>query len=139
MKAKLTIIKATAEGEQVSVEGEIDSEEHKVTREYLRGEFEPFFGLIDDRLREMNMRVIASNHLVKHMPAEAQMAITQAHDMLYGRAPKEEVNRIYEEVRKEAQENEDKAYEASNKKLHVAGRKGGSTGEGQDGSPVGHA
>ncbi len=129
MKAKLTIIKATAEGEQVSVEGEIDSNEHKVTREYLRGEFEPFFGLIDDRLREMNMRVIASNHIIKRMPADVQMAITAAHDMLYGRAPKEEVNRIYEEVRKEVQENEDKAFEASNKPHVHPDRKEGKGGK----------
>ena len=136
MKVKLGIIKATAEGEQVNVEGELDTDQHEITRETLQKEFEPFFGLIDDRLREMNMRVIASNHLVKRMPAEAQQAIHNAHDMLYGRAPKEEVKNIFEEVRQEVQENEDKAVQVQAERVNQ-GRKGGKGGH--EGGPVGNA
>ena len=135
MKVKVGIIKMSAEGEQVSVEGDIDTAELTITGEQLRVEFAPFFDLIDDRLREMNERVIASNHLVKRLPVDAQMAIHQAIDMLYGKAPREEVHQHFEAAKKEAEENQEKAFEHTQNQLDP--KKGGKGSSGK--SPVGNA
>ncbi len=135
MKVKVGIIKMSAEGEQVSVEGDIDTAELTITGEQLRVEFAPFFDLIDDRLREMNERVIASNHLVKRLPADAQMAIHQAIDMLYGKAPREAVHQHFEAAKKEAEENQEKAFAHTQNQLDP--KKGGKGGKGS--SPVGNA
>ncbi len=107
MDCKLTILKQTAEGENISLEANFDPKEQ--TGEELRESLSSCFDLIDIRLREMNMRVIASNRMVKKMPAEAQVAISQAIDMLFGRAPKQDIVREYEAARREAQEAEKKA------------------------------
>lgn len=108
MKGKIQLIKATAEGEQLSVEAEFDTADKTITGDSLREEMTPFFDMIDGRLKEMNMRVIASNRLTKKLPAEAQMALHQAIDYLYGRAPKQDIVKQYEAAVKEAQEAEDK-------------------------------
>ena len=115
MKGKIQLIKGTAEGEQLSVEAEFDTTDKHLTGDSLREEMAPFFDMIDGRLKEMNMRVIASNRLAKNMPVEAQMALHQAIDYLYGRAPKQDVVREYEKAVKEAQENEDKAGKGGHK------------------------
>ncbi len=135
MKVKVGIIKMSAEGEQVSVEGDIDTTGQTITGEQLRVEFAPFFDLIDDRLREMNERVIASNHLVKRLPVDAQMAIHQAIDMLYGKAPREEVHQHFEAAKKEAEENQEKAFQFNEEQKK--GIKGGKGGKGS--GPVGNA
>lgn len=132
MKGKIQMIKATAEGEQLMCEADWDSDELQkkgiFNEEGLRKELSPVFDVIDGRLKEMNMRVIASNRLVKRLPAEAQMAINQAIDYLYGKAPKADIVREFEDAQKEAQENEDKAYATTEGK-----KKGGGKG------PVGNA
>ncbi len=89
--ARLHIIKTTAEGEQCSFE--IDDPTDEDTKK--------LFKQMDDRLWEMNKRIIAANYLCKKLPAEAQMAIHNMMDVLHGRKPGPSIELIVQEATEE--------------------------------------
>ena len=92
--AKINIIKITADGEQTAIEGEFEP---------LRGEksmleqLMPYYQLCDDRLFEMNTRILASNELVKRLSPDAQMAVHHVMEVLMGQAPKSDIAQIVKE------------------------------------------
>ena len=106
--AKINIIKVTADGEQTSIEGEFEpSKDYQVklpdgTIEARKGQpmleqLLPYYQLCDDRLFEMNTRILASNELVRRLPPDAQMAVHHAMEVLMGQAPKSEIAQIVKE------------------------------------------
>ena len=106
--AKINIIKITADGEQTSIEGEFAPEgDYQVkhfdgTIEIKKGQpmleqLLPYYQLCDDRLFEMNLRILASNELVRRLTPDAQMAIHQVMEVLMGQAPKSDIAQIVKE------------------------------------------
>ncbi len=106
--AKINIIKITADGEQTSIEGEFTPEgDYQVkhpdgTIEIKKGQpmleqLMPYYQLCDDRLFEMNTRILASNELVRRLTPEAQMAVHHVMEVLMGQAPKSDINKIVKE------------------------------------------
>ncbi len=106
--AKINIIKITADGEQTSIEGEfepvlpyqvkdIKGEVSTVKGEPMLNQLAPYFQLLDDRLFEMNTRVLASNELVRRLTPDAQMAVHHVMEVLMGQAPKSDINKIVKE------------------------------------------
>ena len=105
--AKLTISKVTADGEQTLIEEEITpGDDHGPAKiKYL-------YKLMDNRLWEMNKRVIAANYLCKKLPAEAQMAIHNMMDVLHGRKPGPSIELIVQEATEEMLKQREDADEA---------------------------
>ena len=106
--AKINIIKITADGEQTSIEGEFTPEgDYQIkhpdgTIETKKGkpmleQLLPYYQLCDDRLFEMNLRILASNELVRRLSPDAQMAIHQVMEVLMGQAPKSDIAQIVKE------------------------------------------
>ena len=91
--ARLHIIKTTAEGEQTSIESDFN--------EVSPVELKHFYKIVDDRLWEMNKRVIAANYLCKKLPAEAQMAIHNMIEVLHGMKPGPSIELIVQEATEE--------------------------------------
>ena len=102
MATKISIFKTTADGEQVNVEIELTQEHIKqmqpavikhpgkpdeiIPGKALRQIFAPCFQLADDRLFEMNQRIMASNVLVRRLSPDAQFAIKNVFEVLHGRS-----------------------------------------------------
>ncbi len=103
--AKLTISKVTADGEQTLIEEEIGAGDKSVLSAYYK--------IVDDRLWEMNKRVIAANYLCKKLPAEAQMAIHNMMDVLHGRKPGPSIELIVQEATEEMLKQREAADEAA--------------------------
>lgn len=117
MSTKISIFKTTADGEQVNVELELTQDHIKQMQptvvkrlgepdeirpgKTLREIFEPHFRLVDDRLLEMNTRIMASNVLVKKLPPDAQYAVTNIFEVLHGRSSGPAPAEILEEARRE--------------------------------------
>jgi len=100
--AKLMISKVTGDDEQTAVEIEIDFLELPPgARDNLLGHLRPYYKLMDDRVWEMNKRVIAANYLCKQLPAEAQMAIHNMMDVLHGRKPAPSLELVLQEATEE--------------------------------------
>lgn len=97
MSVKMTIIKHTADGEQLSIEAEVGPE-FIPSEGGLRGYLDPYFRLMDDRLMELNKRIIASNYMVKKLPTEAQMAMHNIMDVLHGHKPGPAIEEIIVEA-----------------------------------------
>ena len=107
--AKINIIKITADGEQTSIEGEFTPEKDYQVKLQPSGAIEtrkgrpmleqlmPYYQLCDDRLFEMNTRILASNELVRRLSPDAQMAIHQVMEVLMGQAPKSDIAQIVKE------------------------------------------
>ncbi len=106
--AKINIIKITADGEQTSIEGEFEpKKDYQVkhfdgTIEIKKGQpmleqLMPYYQLCDDRLFEMNTRILASNELVRRLSPDAQMAIHNVMEVLMGQAPKSDIAKIVKE------------------------------------------
>ncbi len=106
--AKISIIKITADGEQTSIEGEFEPEkDYQVkqidgTIETTKGrpmleQLMPYYQLCDDRLFEMNSRILASNELVRRLTPDAQMAVHNVMEVLMGQAPKSDIAQIVKE------------------------------------------
>ena len=91
--AKINIIKVTADGEQTSIEGGFTPEGDKSMLEQLM----PYYQLCDDRLFEMNTRILASNELVRRLSPDAQMAVHNVMEVLMGQAPKSDIAQIVKE------------------------------------------
>ena len=91
--AKINIIKITADGEQTSIEGEFTPDSDKSMLEQLM----PYYQLCDDRLFEMNTRILASNELVRRLAPDAQHAVHNVMEVLMGQAPKSDINKIVKE------------------------------------------
>lgn len=119
MSTKISIFKTTADGEQVNVEIELTQEHLKqmqpssrslpdktvqlVPGKSLREIFEPCFRLVDERLFEMNSRIMASNVLVKKLSPEAQYAVHNVMEVLHGKSQGPAPAEILEEARREHQ------------------------------------
>jgi hypothetical protein len=117
MATKISIFKTTADGEQVNVEIDLTADHLKqmeprhvkhpnnrdeiVPGKSLRELFQPCFQLVDDRLFEMNQRIMASNVLVKKLPPEAQYAVHNVFEVLHGRSQGPAPAEILEEARRE--------------------------------------
>ena len=85
---KVTVQKATGEGEYISVEAQVPGDVLKNNDKVrLRRYLAPGFDLIDDRLFEMNRRIIMANKLVKQASPDVQFIIHSVlegmHGMLY--------------------------------------------------------
>lgn len=107
---KFTAIKVTADGEQISIEGEIDVKAGK-----LFEQVEPYLQMMDDRLFNMNKRVIGSNYLVKQLPAEVQMAVHRVFETLHGQRGQKEVDKAYDQSKAAEDLLRDKAEKRGNK------------------------
>ena len=105
---KINIIKITADGEQTSIEGEFEPEkDYRVkhvdgTIETKKGrpmleQLMPYYQLCDDRLFEMNSRILASNELVRRLTPDAQMAVHNVMEVLMGQAPKSDIAQTVKE------------------------------------------
>ena len=101
---KFSAIKVTADGEQLSVEGDIDP-----SLGSLAAQVQPYLQMMDDRLFSMNKRVIGSNYLVKQLPAEVQMAVHRVFETLHGQRPQKEVNDAYDQSKADEAALRDKA------------------------------
>ena len=107
--AKINIIKITADGEQTSIEGDFTPEkDHMVSTgvdhqmKLVKGrtmleQLMPYYQLCDDRLFEMNTRILASNELVRRLTPDAQMAVHNVMEVLMGQAPKSDIAKIVKE------------------------------------------
>ena len=106
--AKINIIKITADGEQTSIEGEFEpSKDYQVklpdgTIEARKGQpmleqLLPYYQLCDDRLFEMNSRILASNELVRRLTPDAQHAVHNVMEVLMGQAPKSDIAQTVKE------------------------------------------
>lgn len=89
MSIKISLFKSTADGEQLNSEFNLES--HEYTRikagERLREIFAPYFRLADDRLLEMNTRIMFANKLVRQLEPAAQVAFHNIMDVLHGQKP----------------------------------------------------
>ena len=117
MACKISIFKTTADGEQVNIELDVSPEHLKqmeprvvkrpgapdeiVPGKTLREIFAPQFQLADDRLLEMNKRIMASNVLVKKLTPEQQYAVTNVLEVLHGRSSGPAPDQILNEARRE--------------------------------------
>ena len=102
---RLVIAKATAEGEQFNVEFDLPE---GLDPSQIR----PVLEFLDARLLEMNLRIINANKKVRSLGPDAQMAVHEVMDVLYGRrqqAPDtvpdpsdtESVNKLVNEITKD--------------------------------------
>ena len=105
---KVVIHKVSADGEQVSIEVPVDRtvvDQHVAHKTHLRES--PFiaaaFDLIDARLLEMNKRIMASNVLVRKLPADAQFALNNVLDVLHGKAGGPATEEILAQAKAEAE------------------------------------
>lgn len=109
MSVKLSIFKSSADGEQTNIEYTLEKRDYdrmsphresipdkdnpKVVRvvelpgESLRSILAPYFKLVDDRLLEMNLRIMVAQKMVKDLPPEAQMAFHNLMEVLHGARP----------------------------------------------------
>ena len=96
---KINIIKITADGEQTSIEGEFEPQWDPKTESYrsMLPQLMPYYQLCDDRLFEMNSRILASNELVRRLTPDAQMAVHNVMEVLMGQAPKSDIAQIVKE------------------------------------------
>lgn len=117
---KFTAIKVTADGEQISIEGEIDASLGKS----LFDQVQPYLQMMDDRLFNMNQRVIGSNYLVKALPAEEQMAVHRIFEHLHGQRPQKEVNEVYDRSKANDAELHEKALKRQGQGNKGPGRHG---------------
>lgn len=109
---KFTVIKVTADGEQISAEVHLDKDmmnlhrgvqaKGQLVRVHLREQLAPVFDLMDARLLEMNHRVMASNYLIQRLSPEAHLAVTNVMDVLHGKTPGPQVEELVEQAKKEA-------------------------------------
>ena len=107
--AKINIIKITADGEQTSIEGDFTPEKDQTAvmhpsgqKETIKGlpmleQLMPYYQLCDDRLFEMNTRILASNELVRRLTPDAQVAVHHVMEVLMGQAPKSDIDKIVKE------------------------------------------
>ena len=97
--AKINIIKITADGEQTSIEGEFEPQWDPKTESYrpMLPQLMPYYQLCDDRLFEMNSRILASNELVRRLTPDAQMAVHNVMEVLMGQAPKSDIAQTVKE------------------------------------------
>ena len=102
---RVLIAKQCAEGEQINAEFDFpEGLDHAQVKETL--------AFLDARLLEMNLRVINANKKVRSLGPDAQMAVHEVMDVLYGRrqqAPDtvpdpsdtESVNKLVNEITKD--------------------------------------
>lgn len=96
---KLGIIRVTAEGEQCNIEAEVSPNdivvpEGKTFDEALHDTMAPYFKLLDDRLWEMNCRIMASNELDRSLEPEARMAVRHVCEVLMGQVPRSDIDKL---------------------------------------------
>lgn len=98
MNVKLNVIKGTADGEQVSIDAEIGGLD---LSKPLLEQLHPYFQLMDDRMLEMNKRIIASKWMAKRLTPTEQMHLHEVIEMLHGRKPASIVEQMYQEATEE--------------------------------------
>lgn len=131
---KFTIIKVSADGEQISAEVHLDKDmlnlhrgqlnKGSVVRVHLREQLAPLFDLVDARLLEMNHRVMASNYLIQKLPPEAMIAVSNVMDVLHGKTPGPAVEAIVDQAKAEVAAQREKGEEArkADEEAEAAGR-----------------
>jgi hypothetical protein len=103
---KITVIKVTADGEQLSAEYNVSGDEmklHKAGKQHLREALSPLFDLVDARLLEMNKRIMAANYLVTKLSPDARLAVNNVMDVLHGRSSGPATEAILEASRAEVE------------------------------------
>lgn len=85
MSIKISLFKSTADGEQLNMEFALEREEYARIKsgEPLRKMFDPYFRLADDRLWEMNIRIMLANTMVRKLSPEARFAVNNVMDVLH--------------------------------------------------------
>jgi len=86
--AKIIIGKSTGDGEMVNVELDLTRDHFLALKQgvSLHTQFQPFYQMLDDRMFEMNQRILASSYLVKKLPKEARTAFNDVVDVFHGKA-----------------------------------------------------
>lgn len=97
MQVKINIIKVTADGEQLSIDADISPNEIRGDIDLLP-QLKPYFKLADDRMFEMNKRIISSGWMAKRLTPEEQMHLHEVIEMLHGRKPASVVDEMYQEA-----------------------------------------
>lgn len=90
MQTKFTFIKSTADGEQISADFTVDQDELLAlvaAAGSLRQALAPHFDFFDDRLLEMNLRIITANTMVKKLDPQAQVAFHSVMEVMHGQRP----------------------------------------------------
>jgi hypothetical protein len=96
MSAKVSIFKSTMDGEQVNIEFNIDKKEFETMKQRgtrFRSYLDPFFRLADDRLLEMNLRIMITQRAVKALSPDVQVAWHQLMGVLHGQQPSDPMYR----------------------------------------------
>lgn len=129
MSAKITIIQVTADGEQVSVEYNVDKRDYEVMLpkrlrhpdpsapqgfrdeivpgQTLRQILDPYFKLLDERKFEINKRVQAANYYQKKLAKlspETFGLVNEIWDILHGRRQQAALDEVLEQDRLEREE-----------------------------------
>lgn len=121
---KVTVFKATADGEQIQVEIPLTREHFDKLKNggRLRDILAPAFDLADDRLLEFNLRIMKMNRLVSKLPPEAAMAVKNVLEIHAGQVQgpppasvHDQAMRDYEDLVKEKQAERDAAEKRSAK------------------------
>ena len=108
---KLVIQKQTAEGEQIAIEGNIPegilaqyASDPGAVSTFAR----PFFKLADDRLWEMNARLVAVHNRIKLLPEHLRpvvdLILQELHGMLYGQVSAADIREAVERDKQAIQE-----------------------------------
>lgn len=81
--AKVSLFKSTADGEQLNYEFDLEA----APGDDLREKLDPYFQLVDDRLLEMNLRILVSNVMVAKLEPQLQVAFHSVMEVLHGQRP----------------------------------------------------
>lgn len=116
MSAKFSILRVVGEGEQINVEVNVPAKQLEAGPEAVhhwlrRAVYEP----LDIRLSENSRRILDAMGYAKNLPQEAQIAVKQVIDMIYGRA------QALPPVPKEVLEADAQAVEAEKARLAAEG------------------
>ena len=101
MSVKVQIIKLISDGEQVSVEANLERRDFEQVEKGtpLLVHFKPYFDLVDDRSYEKNKRVQASGYYQKKLAKlspEAYTMVIEIWDILHGRKDGRPVDEVIE-------------------------------------------
>jgi len=107
--AKIILCKTAADGEAINVEVELTKQHYDAMSKgaKLYDVFKPFFDFCDDRMIEMNERIIASNFLVQRLSPEARVAFNSVVDVLAGRTAGPAREEVIEAARAEVRKNKE--------------------------------
>jgi hypothetical protein len=89
MSVKYSLFKTTADGEQFNVEISPTNQELEQLKRGVsaRALFDSHFRVVDDRMREMNVRILIAQTALKSYPPEVQVAFHNIMSILHGAKP----------------------------------------------------